>query len=106
VPEGVVIGLLKCEETSELRVPFVTIMTNDWINASQTKEFVENLCLRGQFKADYSKLIKIDESNDLNVKKAIVNQKDSGRTAQQTSTFFIPFNRPINCRAETAKIFN
>jgi hypothetical protein len=92
VPGCVVIGLLKCSEMSELKVPFVTLISNDWFGQSATSTFVEQLCLRGQFKGDYSKLFNIDESApEVSAKKAIVNQKDSGRNAHETPTFFISF---------------
>jgi hypothetical protein len=106
VPGSAVIALLKNDINTELRVPFTTLITNNWLGNAGTASFVENVCLRGSFKSDYSKLCKSDGTEPLQVKRANVSQKDSGCTAQQTTTFMIPLADSYQIDAESAKIFN
>lgn len=55
IPGCAVIALVTSDEQqTELVVPHVTLLTNDWFSKSETNKFVENVCTRGTFRKAYS----------------------------------------------------
>jgi len=57
VPGCVVIALLKSEfQSTELSVPYVTLITNDWFSKGETNTFVENVLTRGSWRQGYLNL--------------------------------------------------
>jgi hypothetical protein len=96
VPGSVVIALVKSDDQkSDLKVPYVTLLTNDWFGRDQTSSFVNEVCQRGYFKSDYQKALRGEKfSGESGVNRQNIASRDSGRNASQTATFFVPFADP------------
>lgn len=84
VPGSAVIGLVKCSQATESRIPYIQFMTNDWFSRRETSNFLENACLKGQFKSGYSAAKDAAGSgNEVEAKtlRAVLGPRDSGRHA-------------------------
>ena len=99
VPGSTVIALVKSPtQKTELRVPYLPLVTNDWFGREKTITFLENACIRGSFKSAYSQLLKGECPK-------VMNANISG-AANATTTYFIPLDDVLEFAGETEKIYN